>query len=208
MSIIFSVQKEYARQMSFKKSEILTVPNLLTVMRIALIPVFWVLMMVYNLDRWALAVFMLATFTDVVDGFIARRFNQITDFGKLFDPLADKLMVLSVLLTLWLRDIISGPAVLLMTFKELFMIFSSAYLYKRHIVVHSLFVGKFAQCAVCAALFLSFFADSFTHMTIQPHIALLWIGIGAAYTALFSYTHTMIRQLRGVETTYSNRTDK
>ncbi|MBR5231181.1 MAG: CDP-alcohol phosphatidyltransferase family protein [Clostridia bacterium] len=194
--------------MSFKKSEIFTVPNLLTIVRMALIPVFWVLMMVYNLNEWALAVFVIASATDVVDGFIARRFNQITDFGKLFDPLADKLMVLSVLLTLWLRGIISGLAVSLMTFKELFMIFSSAYLYKRNVVVHSLFVGKFAQCAVCAALFLSFFSGSFEGMTFQPHTVLLWIGIGAAYTAMFSYTHTMIRQLKGVETTYSNRTDK
>jgi len=44
-------------------------------------------------------------------------------------------------------------------------------------------------------------------MAVPPHIALLWIGIGAAYTAMVSYTNTIIRQLRGVETTYSNRTD-
>ena len=194
--------------MSFKKSEILTIPNLLTIIRMALIPVFWILMMVYNLNDWALIVFVIASVTDVIDGFIARKFNLITDFGKLFDPLADKLMVLSVLLTLWLRDIIPGIAVLLMAIKEFFMIFSSAYLYKREIVVHSLSVGKFAQCAICLALFLSFFADSFAHMTLPPHTMLLWIGIGTAYTAMFSYTHTIIRQLKGVETTYSNRTDK
>ena len=194
--------------MSFKKSEILTVPNILTIIRMALIPVYWILMMVYDLNDWALAIFVIATLTDVADGFIARKFNLITDFGKLFDPLADKLMVISVLLSLWLRGIISGIALLLMTFKEFFMIFTSAYLYRKEIVVHSLFVGKFAQCAICLALFLSFFADSFTDMHMPPHTMLLWIGIGAAYTALFSYTHTMIRQLRGVETTYSNRTDK
>lgn len=194
--------------MSFKKSDILTIPNILTIIRMALIPVFWILMMVYNLNFWALATFAIASATDVVDGYIARKYNQITDFGKLFDPLADKLMVLSVLITLWLRKIIPGFTVILMAFKELFLIFSSAVLYKREIVVHSLFVGKFAQCAICLALFLAFFADSFAHMTLPPHIALLWIGIGAAYTALFFYTRTIIRQLRGVETTYSNRTDK
>lgn len=194
--------------MSFKKSDILTIPNILTIIRMALIPVFWVLMMGYNLNYWALATFVIASMTDVVDGYIARKYNQITDFGKLFDPLADKLMVLSVLITLWLRGIIPVSAVLLMSFKELYLIFSSAILYKRQIVVHSLFVGKFAQCAICLALFLSFFADSFTHITLPPHTALLWVGIGAAYTAMFSYTRTIIRQLRGVETTYSNRTDK
>ncbi len=193
--------------MSFKKSEILTIPNILTIIRMALIPVFWVLMMVYNLNYWALFTFAIASLTDVVDGYIARKYNQITDFGKLFDPLADKLMVLSVLITLWLRKIIPGIVVILMTFKELYLIFSSAILYKRQIVVHSLFVGKFAQCAICLALFLAFFAESFAEMAVPPHIALLWIGIGAAYTAMVSYTRTIIRQLRGVETTYSNRTD-
>ena len=204
----FLRKKEHLKAMSFKKSEILTVPNILTIIRMALIPVFWMLMMVYNLNEWALTVFIIASLTDVLDGYIARKCNLITDFGKLFDPLADKLMVLSVLITLWLRGIIPGIAVILMTIKELYLIFSSAILYKREIVVHSLFVGKFAQCAICLALFLSFFADSFAHMPHQPHTLLLWIGIGAAYTAMVSYTNTIIRQLRGVETTYSNRTDK
>ena len=109
--------------MSFKKSDILTIPNILTIIRMALIPVFWVLMMGYNLNYWALATFVIASMTDVVDGYIARKYNQITDFGKLFDPLADKLMVLSVLITLWLRGIIPVSAVLLMSFKELYLIF-------------------------------------------------------------------------------------
>ena len=75
-------------------------------------------------------------------------------------------------------------------------------LYKRKIVVHSLFVGKLAQVAVCASLFLSFFRDKFTDFSFQPHTALLWIGVGAAYTALIVYIRSVIRQLRGVENTY------
>ena len=201
----FLHKKEHLKAMSFKKSEILTVPNILTIIRMALIPVFWELMLVYNLNEWALAVFIIASATDVLDGYIARKRNLITDFGKLFDPLADKLMVLSVLITLWIRGIIPGIAVILMTIKELYLIFSSAILYKREIVVHSLFVGKFAQCALCLSLLLCFFADSFAQMTFKPHLVALWMGIVAAYIALFVYTRISIRQLKGVENTYSNR---
>jgi len=193
--------------MSFKKSEIWTVPNVLTMVRMLLIPVFWVLMLGYHMNYWALAVFITATLTDVIDGRVARKYNLITEFGKLFDPLADKMMVLSVLTTMWIRKIVPGIAVVLLAIKELFQIYSSGILYKKQIVVHSLFVGKFAQCALCLALFLCFFTESFAHLTVQPHLIVLWIGIIAAYIALFVYTRISIRQLKGIENTYANRND-
>ena len=193
--------------MPFKKSDIWTIPNVLTMVRMLFIPVFWVLMLGYNLNYWALIVFMVASLTDVIDGHIARKYNLITEFGKLFDPLADKMMVLSVLITMWIRKIVPGIAVLLLAVKELFQIYSSGILYKKQIVVHSLFVGKFAQCALCLALFLCFFSESFAGMAVQPHLVVLWIGICAAYVALFVYTRISIRQLKGVETTYANRKD-
>lgn len=189
------------------KSILHKIPNILTIFRLALVPVLWVLMLGCKDNQAALFVFMLANFTDILDGYLARKTNSITDFGKLVDPLADKLMVLSVLITLLIRGIIPWPPVLLMTVKEVYMIVSSAILYKRQIVVHSLFVGKFAQTAVCLALFLSFFSDSFATWSFQPHTALLWIGVGAAYTAMFSYINVAIRQLRGLETTYHQRSD-
>ena len=193
--------------MSFKKSEIWTVPNVLTMIRLMLIPVFWVLMLVFDLKIWALITFCVATFTDVIDGRIARKYQLITEFGKLFDPLADKIMVLSVLITLWIRKIVPGVVVPLLAVKEIFQIYSSGVLYKKKIVVHSLFVGKFAQCALCLALFLCFFADSFAHLTVKPHLVVLWIGLVAAYIALFVYMRISIRQLKGVEKTYADRSE-
>jgi len=191
--------------MSFKKSDIWTIPNVLTMVRMLLIPVFWVLMLGYDLNYWAMATFIIASLTDVIDGRVARKYNLITEFGKLFDPLADKMMVLSVLITMWIRKIVPGIAVVLLGVKELFQIYSSGILYKKQIVVHSLFVGKFAQCALCLALFLCFFADSFANLSVKPHLVVLWMGIIAAYIALFVYTRISIRQLKGVENTYSNR---
>lgn len=78
----------------------LTTASKITVARIILIPVVLVLM---YLDfpghmYWALAVFIIASCSDFVDGYIARHYNQVTNFGKFMDPLADKLLVISVLL--------------------------------------------------------------------------------------------------------------
>lgn len=189
------------------EKRIWTVPNVLTMFRLGLIPVYWVLMIGYKLDFWALGVFVTAALTDVLDGFLARRYHQITDFGKLMDPLADKLMTLSVMSTLLIRGIISWVPVALLALKELIMLIGGVLLYNRRIVVHSLFVGKFAQTCLCAALILSFFTSYFTNLRFPPNTAVLWIGVGAAYTALMVYVRSVIRQLRGVETTYNQRSE-
>ena len=78
----------------------MNLPNKLTVMRMALIPVFLVFMLVESIPhRYLLAavIFAAASFTDYLDGHIARRDGLVTNFGKLMDPLADKLLVFSAL---------------------------------------------------------------------------------------------------------------
>ena len=70
--------------------------NKLTLIRVVLIPVFIVLLYL-DLTLAALAVFILASVTDFIDGYVARRYHQITDFGKFMDPLADKLLVMSAM---------------------------------------------------------------------------------------------------------------
>ena len=84
----------------FNKKQILTVPNLLSVIRIAIIPaIVWL----YSIEKnyyGAIAVVILSAATDIIDGFIARHFNMISDFGKVLDPLADKLTQAALLLCL------------------------------------------------------------------------------------------------------------
>ena len=78
------------------------IPNALSLLRIALVPVF-LLLYLARLDRWAFAVLVLSGLTDALDGFIARRFNQITDCGKLLDPISDKLTQVAVVIALATR---------------------------------------------------------------------------------------------------------
>ena len=87
----------------FKKNQILTIPNLLSVMRIALIPI---IVWLYSSKRdyyAAIGVILLSGATDIIDGWIARRFNMISDFGKALDPLADKLTQAALLICLLSR---------------------------------------------------------------------------------------------------------
>ena len=73
-----------------------TLANKITMFRVLMIPVFLVLAYTGH-TGWALAVFVLASLSDMVDGYVARHFNQITNFGKFMDPLADKVLVVAAM---------------------------------------------------------------------------------------------------------------
>jgi cardiolipin synthase (CMP-forming) len=87
-------------------TRVLTIPNLLSLVRLAGVPLFLWLVLVPKADGWALAVLMVSGVTDYVDGVLARRWNQITRVGQLLDPLADRLYIVAVLVGLTLREII------------------------------------------------------------------------------------------------------
>ena len=78
----------------------LTTASKITIVRVLLIPVVLVLMYLDFTGHmyWALLVFVVASVSDFVDGYIARHYNQVSNFGKFLDPLADKLLVISVML--------------------------------------------------------------------------------------------------------------
>jgi CDP-diacylglycerol--glycerol-3-phosphate 3-phosphatidyltransferase len=89
-------------------NSILTVPNLLTFMRMALIPVFASLLY-YGYSHWALFVFVVAGVSDGIDGFLARKFNQESELGTIIDPIADKLLMTTAFIILTMPNVL--PAV-------------------------------------------------------------------------------------------------
>lgn len=141
----------------------LNVPNVLTFLRLVMVPLFIVL---YRKTSYipALIIFILACLTDILDGKIARKYNLVTDLGKLFDPLADKLMQISMLfclvstgdLMLWV------PVVYIV--KELLMVSGGALLLKKKIVVKANWSGKLATVLLSAAVLL-----------VYPWHAIAWI---------------------------------
>ncbi|MBP5159274.1 MAG: CDP-diacylglycerol--glycerol-3-phosphate 3-phosphatidyltransferase [Lachnospiraceae bacterium] len=100
----------------------MNLPNKITLFRVILIPVFIVFMLVEaipNNETWALIVFCVACLSDFIDGRIARKYKMITDFGKLMDPLADKLVVCSALICfVELRDSFACWAAIIIIARE------------------------------------------------------------------------------------------
>src|SRR5262245_16679096 len=87
-------------------TRVFTIANILTFLRMGLIPVF-AIMLVYNREGWALAVFTLAGVSDGIDGFIARRFKQESELGQMMDPIADKLLMTTAFIMLTIPGMLS-----------------------------------------------------------------------------------------------------
>lgn len=99
----------------------MNLPNKLTVLRMALIPVFLVFMMTGSIPHHyllAALVFAAASFTDYLDGHIARKYHLVTDFGKFMDPLADKLLVMAAMICFVREDWASSVAVIVILARE------------------------------------------------------------------------------------------
>lgn len=85
------------------KNKIITIPNILSLFRLLLIPVIVWLYVVRQEPLWTSAVLVLSGMTDIVDGIIARKYHMVSDFGKAFDPVADKLTQIAMLFCLVTR---------------------------------------------------------------------------------------------------------
>ena len=103
------------------QSRILTIPNLLSFFRLCLIPVFMWLYCVEKNYLWTGIILILSGLTDTVDGIIARKFNMISDLGKVLDPIADKLTQTAMLFCLLTRFPLMIAPLALMVVKEFFM---------------------------------------------------------------------------------------
>ncbi len=101
---------------------VLTVPNILSGLRLLGVPLFlWLLLGPVHRDGWALLVLMVSGITDYLDGKIARRYGLISRVGQLLDPLADRLYVVSTLLALTVRDVIPVWLTVLLLGRDLFL---------------------------------------------------------------------------------------
>lgn len=103
------------------QSRIFTIPNLLSFFRLCLIPVFMWLYCVEKNYLWTGIILILSGLTDTVDGIIARKFNMISDLGKVLDPIADKLTQAAMLFCLLTRFPLMIAPLALMVVKEFFM---------------------------------------------------------------------------------------
>ncbi len=139
---------------------VLTVPNLLSLLRLAGVPLFLWLVLGPEADGWALLLLMVSGFTDYLDGNLARRLNQTSSLGQVLDPVADRLYILAVVVGLVLRDIIPVWLAVILPMRDVLLFSLVPFLRTRGysaLPVH--YLGKAATAALLYAFPLLLLGD-------------------------------------------------
>jgi CDP-diacylglycerol---glycerol-3-phosphate 3-phosphatidyltransferase len=133
----------------------LNLPNVLTVSRILLVPVLVVVLLgeTANGDLWAAIVFALASATDAMDGYLARTRNAVTNFGKLMDPIADKLLIIAALVALVSLDRLAAWVAMVIIARELTVTVTRMQATQHGLVIASSWWGKAKTITQVAAIF-------------------------------------------------------
>lgn len=171
------------------------VPNILTIIRFLLIPVIIIFAIQDNYIA-TIIVLTVSGFTDILDGFIARKFNFISDFGKLMDPLADKATQVALLVTLTIQKIIPVWIILIVAIKEFFMIAGASFLYGKELVVSSKWYGKLATVLFYVAIVCSLFIQYWNNSTLITSSKLPEFDTYIYYLAVLSTIFSLIMYIK------------
>src|SRR5712691_3708053 len=168
-------------------------PNALTLARLALVPIFVVVLATADGGySWAAGViFLVAGITDQVDGFLARRWRVESRFGAIADPLADRLMIDAAVVVLTIDRRLPWAALGIIAFRDVVLAIGGRILAAREIVVEVNVVGK----AATWILYLAVGCSMVTRKSTEWPLALFWAGLGLALIAGASYVIAARRAL-------------
>lgn len=165
----------------------MNLPNKLTMFRVILIPFFIVFLLapITSYDKWiALAIFIVASLTDLLDGKIARKYNLVTNFGKFMDPLADKLLVCSALICLIELNKIPSWMVIIIIAREFIISGFRLVASDNGVVIAASYWGKFKTTFQMAAVCLMIADLPALNLVTQ---IVLWIAVVLTVVSLIDY---------------------
>jgi cardiolipin synthase len=181
-------------------SRVLTVPNLITFARLAGVPLFLYLFLVAHRDGWAVVVLAIGGTTDWVDGYAARRLNQVSRLGALLDPTADRLYILATLLAFTARGVVPWPFTAALLLRDAVLVATLPVL-RRHglgpLPVH--YLGKTATFILLFAFPVLLLAEaSAAAAPVAAAIGwgLAWWGIGLYWIAGLFYLYQVVAVAR------------
>ncbi|MCP9469495.1 MAG: CDP-diacylglycerol--glycerol-3-phosphate 3-phosphatidyltransferase [Nitrospira sp.] len=178
----------------------LNLPNVLTLGRILLIPIFVLVFMEPTPDRSFLAavIFTAAAVTDLLDGYIARRTGQITKLGKLLDPIADKLLVLSALILLVNVDRVGALVAILIIARELTVTGIRAMAAGERMIIAAQTMGKYKMALQVVAIVLLILDGTWLAEFGNVYLvgtATLYLSLVLGYLSGWQYVRSFWRQV-------------
>jgi len=190
----YSKEELLTKQAPPKGSPIFTIPNLLSLVRLLAAPLVFILLGLSDLNErlLALAVLLMVFATDYFDGFLARRLRQQSDLGRMLDPLADKVLVISFLAALVVWRALPLGICLLMLGRDLLILAGGFVIkLKKKIVVESNLWGKASTFILLTAFLLFIFPE----LELSAWVVLA-LGIGLAFISLISYAIKFFKVMR------------
>ncbi len=174
------------------------IANQITILRIFLIPVF-IIFLGYNKPLYALIVFVIAGVTDALDGFLARKLNQITTLGKILDPIADKALLLSAFIFIYNSNLdIKFPFwyVVIVISRDFYILTGSLliYLLKGQIEIRPSILGKATTFFQILSVVVVLVAN-ITFVSFEVIYATIYIATIFTFASAVGYTYEGIKQL-------------
>lgn len=174
-------------------------PNKLTVLRIFLVPVFIALFYIYRDTCISGIVFAIAALTDTLDGYLARKYNQITVFGKFMDPLADKILVLSALTIFVEQSIISAVSVIIIIFREFIISGFRLLAAQKGVTIAANFWGKLKTVVQLIGVLIVLFSNNIPYLNHFLNIGIytIYASVVLAVISLCVYVYDNIAVVFG-----------
>ncbi|MDR2266059.1 MAG: CDP-alcohol phosphatidyltransferase family protein [Christensenellaceae bacterium] len=183
------------------KSQLFLAPNIVTYIRVLLTPLVFYFSVANNTyllksDEFpngfpvlALVALLVTSATDVLDGFLARKLNMTSDWGKMIDPVADKLMHTVAALGLVVAGHLHWAFFVAIAGKEVFMISWGVFLMRNAKLIQANIIGKIASAWISGGAFLTYFHDFFARKVFYLDWILLGIGVLLSYVAFTNYCY-------------------
>ncbi len=173
--------------MHFSKKDIFTIPNIMSYFRILLVPAFCIVYLnAKNVGDylWALALVALSALTDVFDGMVARKFNQVTDLGKILDPIADKAMQFAMMFCVVVKYRIILILLIIYALKEIISLCFSSYLFAHNKNIGgAMWCGKICTVILYGVMLLFILLPLFGVEMVPPLDCIL-VGVSGAFMLL------------------------
>lgn len=173
----------------------LNIPTVLTLSRIFLIPLF--LVVTPSHPVWGVVIFIVASLTDFLDGYIARRTGQITRFGMIMDPIADKFLVISALVLLVDMALVGVFVVVVIIIREFWVTALRAVALTKNIIIPAERGGKLKTVTQIFSIIFIILRDSVPGFNLYPlGVLLLWVSMVLAVVSGLQYTVNFWRKFR------------
>lgn len=184
-----------------------TIPNMLTILRIIAVPfIMWCTLDPstyiecgeYTFPIIGLVIMIVAASTDLVDGYIARHFNQGSQLGEMIDPLADKLMHCAAVLSLVIIGYVHWAFIVILLAKEATMVVGGIFMAGDSKNIKANYMGKVASATLSLAIVMSYFHAFWADKVFYLDWIVLGIGLVLTYIAFFNYLKQAIDIIKGI----------